>query len=52
MKKKIKCTESKIAIGIFQNDVESFLEKFKVDVAGKVKKYREYAQESQKRKKI
>lgn len=55
MKKKIKngkkSPEPKIAIGISQSDVKSFLEKFKADVAGKVKKYREFARESRKGKK-
>ncbi len=35
-----------------QSDVKSFLEKFKTDVARKTKEYREYAQESQKKKKL
>lgn len=47
-----KAPEPKIAIGIYQSDVKSFLDKFKADVAGKVKKYREFAQESQKKKKL
>ncbi len=56
MKKKIKngkkAPEPKITAGISQSDVKSFLEKFKADVAGKVKKYREFAHESQKKKKL
>lgn len=42
--------EPKMAIGISHGDVNSFLEKFKADVAGKVKKYQEYAQKSRKKK--
>ena len=47
IKKSKKAPESKIAAGIHQSDVKTFLEKFKADVAGKAKKYREFAQESQ-----
>lgn len=47
-----KSSEPKMAIGIYQSDVKSFLEKFKADVAGKVKKYRKFAQESRKKKNL
>lgn len=47
-----KSPEPKIAIGICQSDVKSFLEKFKADVARKTEKYLKYAQESQKKKKL
>lgn len=45
-----KAPKSKISIGASQSDVSSFLEKFKADVAEKTKKYREFAQESRKKK--
>lgn len=47
-----KSSEPKIAIGIYQSDVKSFLEKFKADVARKTEKYQKYAQESRKKKKL
>ncbi len=52
MKNGKKSPEPKLAIGLHQSDVGSFLEKFKADVAGKVKKYKEFAQESRKKKKL
>ncbi len=56
IKKKIKtekkAPEPKITMEISQSDVKTFLDKFKADVAGKVKKYREFAQESRKKKKL
>lgn len=55
-KKKIKngkkTPEPEVAIGISHGDVNSFLKKFKADVAEKIKKYREFAQKSQKKKKL
>lgn len=51
-KNKKKVPEPKIALGISQSDVNSFLEKFKADVAAKIKRYRGFAQESQKKKKL
>ena len=51
-KKNKKAPEPKFTAGISRSDVKTFLEKFKADVAGKVKKYREFAQESQKNIKI
>ena len=54
IKKKIKngkkAPEPQVAVGISHGDVNSFLEKFKADVAEKTKKYREFAQESQNEK--
>lgn len=50
-KMKKKAPEPKIEIGISHSNVQSFLDKFKADVAGKVKKYREFAKESKKKKK-
>lgn len=35
-----------------RSDIKSFLEKFKAEVAGKTKKYQDYARESQKKKKL
>ena len=40
IKKSKKAPEPKIVVGISHSDVKTFLEKFKADVAGKVKKYR------------
>ena len=50
IKKSKKAPEPELAVGISHSDVKTFLEKFKADVAGKVKKYREFAQESQNKK--
>ena len=52
IKKSKKALEPEFAAGISHSDVKTFLEKFKADVAGKVKKYREFAQQSQKKKNI
>lgn len=40
-----------IKISKTQSDAQSFLEKFKADVARKIKEYQEYAQELRKKKK-
>lgn len=50
MKNEKKAPEPQVAIGISHGDVNSFLKKFKADVAEKTKKYREFAQESQNKK--
>jgi len=53
MKKIKKCKKvpkPTIAVGISHSDIKTFLEKFKADVVGKVKKYREFAQQSQNKK--
>jgi len=48
-KEKKKTPEPKIAIGIFQGDIKTFLEKFKSDVTKKREAYQVYRQKFSKK---